>query len=50
MEYNVDGTHGKKSLKEHKNFYAVFLGNKLLHNSYINVNILINVHIWFQNL
>ncbi|XP_036345940.1 uncharacterized protein LOC118755196, partial [Rhagoletis pomonella] len=25
MEYNVDGTHGKKSLKEHTNFYAVFL-------------------------
>ncbi|XP_036317778.1 uncharacterized protein LOC118732772 [Rhagoletis pomonella] len=25
MEYNVDGTHGKKSLKEYKNFYAVFL-------------------------
>ncbi|XP_067632507.1 uncharacterized protein [Eurosta solidaginis] len=25
MDYNVDGTHGKKGLKEHAKFYSVFL-------------------------
>ncbi|XP_067614506.1 uncharacterized protein [Eurosta solidaginis] len=25
MDYNVDGTHGKKGLKDHSKFYSVFL-------------------------
>lgn len=26
MDYNVDGTHGKRSLRKYKNFYKALIG------------------------
>lgn len=38
LEYNVDGTHGKKSLKQLKMFYTTLIGNNITINKNKNSN------------